>query len=180
MKNQFLTGEKIYLRPIEENDLNENYQSWFNDEEVCQFNSHHRFPNYRQDMESYYQEVIKSKNHLILAIIDKESDKHIGNISLQEISGVDHSAEFAIIIGDKEAWGKGVGREAARLIIEHGFGQLNLHRIYCGTSEENIGMQKLADALGFKQEGILREAMFKNGGYKNIFLYGILKDEFAK
>ena len=40
--------------------------------------------------------------------------------------------------------------------MKHGFEQLNLHRIYCGTSVKNIAMQKLAAALGFVQEGIRR------------------------
>lgn len=177
MKQPFLVGGKIYLRAVEEGDLNENYQGWFNDAEVCRFNSHHRFPNYKEDMREYYEKVIKSGNHLVLAIVDKETKKHIGNISLQDINQIDRSAEFAIVLGDKSFWGQGVGKEAGKLIIEHGFKSLNLNRIYCGTSEENIGMQKLADYLGFKKEGVSRQAMFKNGGYKDIILYGLIKND---
>jgi len=180
MFNPFLVGEKIYLRTIEEVDLNENYQQWFNDEEVCRFNSHHRFPNYGEDMRDYYENVIKSKNNLILAIVDKETDKHIGNVSLQDISSIDMSAELAIIVGSKEHWGQGVGFEACRLMIEHGFGALNLHRIYCGTSLENKGMIKLIKKIGFQQEGIAREDLFKNGEYKDILNFGLLKNEYKK
>lgn len=180
MHKPFLIGKRIYLREIEEVDLNENYQQWFNDEEVCRFNDHHRFPNYRQNMEEYYRDVIKSKNNLILAIIDKETDKHIGNISLQNIDSINCSAEFAIIIGDKGCWMKGVGQEAANLIINHGFKSLNLHRLYCGTSAENMGMQKLAEKIGFKKEGISREAIYKNGKYQDIINFGLLKDEHKK
>jgi len=180
MRNPFLVGKKIYLRIIEESDLNENYQSWFNDEEVCKFNSHHRFPNYRQDMEEYYNDAIKSKNNIILAIMDKETDKHIGNVSLQDIDLINGSAEFAIIIGDKDCWDKGVGKESARLIISHGFGQLNLTRIYCGTSEKNIGMQKLAESIGFKKEGAARKAIYKNGEHHNIINFGLLKEEYEE
>ncbi|MGC9605526.1 MAG: GNAT family protein [Minisyncoccia bacterium] len=180
MKQPFLVGEHVYLRGIEASDVNEDYQSWFNDAEVCQYNSHHRFPNYRQDMEEYYKTVIKSKHHLILAIIDKSNDKHVGNISLQEIDPIDRSAEYAIVIGDKSVWGKGLGKEASRLILAHGFDALDLHRIYCGTSSENVGMQKLADNLGFKKEGVSREAMFKNGAFRDIIHYGMLKDDFKR
>lgn len=178
MNKPFLIGKKVYLRQIEESDLNENYKQWFNDEEVCRFNSHHRFPNYGEDMRSYYKNVIKSNNNLILAIVDKETEEHIGNISLQNISSVDRSAELAIIIGSKEHWGQGVGFEACRLIVTHGFTMLNLHRIFCGTSKENKGMQKLAEKLCFKQEGIAREALFKNGSYRNIISYGLLAYEY--
>lgn len=177
MQQPFLIGESIYLRTINESDLNENYQQWFNDAEVCQFNSHHRFPNYRQNMQSYFDEVIKSGNNLILAIIDKGTEVHIGNISLQNIDSLNQSAEFAIIIGNKEFWSRGVGKEAAQLVIEHGFKQLNLHRVYCGTSIENIGMQKLAEALGFVKEGTARDAMFKNGKFQDIISYGLIRHE---
>ncbi len=180
MHQPFVIGKKIYLRVIEEGDLNEEYQSWLNDEEVCRFNSHHRFPNYQENMAEYFNSVIKTRNNLILAIVDKETDKHIGNISLQEINYFDRGAEFAIIIGNKNYWGKGVGEEAGQLIIEHGFKTLNLHRIYCGTSTENIGMQKLAKKLGFKQEGVLREALFKNGKFQDVINYSILENEYKK
>lgn len=177
MHKPFLIGNTIYLRELEESDLNKNYQQWFNDAEVCQHNSHHRFPNYRQNMEEYYKNVIKSKNNLILAIVDKETDQHIGNISLQDIDSINRSAEFAIIIGNKDFWGKRIGKEAGKLIVNHGFKSLNLHRIYCGTSVENTGMCKLAAALNFKEEGTNRQALFKNGKYIDIIHYGLLKNE---
>jgi RimJ/RimL family protein N-acetyltransferase len=177
-KQQFLVGESIYLRGIEASDLTADYQSWFNDAEVCQFNSHHRFPNYPEAMADYYNRVIKSNNHLVLAIVDKQTDTHIGNIALQDINLIDRSAEFAIVVGDKNFWGRGVGKEAGKLIVGHGFNALNLQRIYCGTSADNLGMQKLADYLGFKQEGVARQALFKDGAYRDIFLYGLLKDDY--
>jgi ribosomal-protein-alanine N-acetyltransferase len=40
MKNPFLVGENIYLRPLDLNDLRGNYINWLNDSEVCKYNSH--------------------------------------------------------------------------------------------------------------------------------------------
>ena len=178
MKNSFLVGEKIYLRPLGEEDLTERYRDWFNDADVCQFNSHHRFPNYDEDMRQYYETTICSRNNLVLAICDKETDAHIGNVSLQEINPLNQSAEFAIIIGEKAYWGRGFGKEVARLVIDHGFAELNLHRIYCGTAENNLGMQKLALSLGFKEEGRSRGAIYKEGEFRDIIHYGLLKSEY--
>ena len=107
MKNPFLTGETIYLRTIEEADLNANYREWFNDEEVCRYNSHHRFPNYDENMRDYYENVIKSHGNLILAICDKEADTHVGNIAL-EICRIRHSNRQQSTLG--EGGGQG-GRE---------------------------------------------------------------------
>src|SRR3989344_3663971 len=180
MNKVFLDGTTIYLRGIEEADLTDSYIQWFNDSEVCQYNSHHRYPHSREAMHDYYKNVILSKNNLTLAIIDKATNKHIGNVSLQDIDFINRCAEYAIIIGDKGSWGKGVGKDASRLIIDHGFRALNLHRIYCGTSDDNLGMQKLADYLGFVKEGVARQSMFKNGAYRNSILYGLLADEWKR
>jgi len=178
MKNPFLTGETIYLRTIEEADLNANYREWFNDEDVCHYNSHHRFPNYDENMRDYYENVIKSHGNLILAICDKEADTHVGNIALENIDTLNRSAEFAILIGNKAHWGKGVGKEAAKLIIGHGFRELNLHRVYCGATEDNIAIRNIALSLGFAEEGISRDVLWKHGTFKNIIRYGVLKDDF--
>jgi RimJ/RimL family protein N-acetyltransferase len=178
MHNPFLVGQTLYLRVIEEADLNANYREWFNDEEICKYNAHHRFPNYDQDMREYYEQEIKSQRNLVLAICDKKKDKHIGNIALQSIDALNQSAEFAIVIGDRSYWGKGAGKEAAALIVHHGFSELNLHRIYCGTAEDNIGMQKLAQNLGFTEEGRCREALFKSGKFKDMIYYGLLRGKF--
>lgn len=177
MNRPFLVGSVTYLRPIEESDLSNNYREWFNDPAVCEFNSHHRFPNHDANMREYYEQVIKSHSNLVLAIVAKDSDIHIGNVSLQDIDQLNQSAEFAIIIGNKEYWGKGVGKEAMSLIVDHGFNELNLNRIFLGTAGDNTGMQKLALALGFKEEGRSRQAIFKGGQWKDILHYGLLRNE---
>jgi len=180
MHNAFLVGSTIYLRPIEESDLNANYREWFNDAEVCEYNSHHRFPNYDANMRDYYEGVIKSRNNLVLAICDRETETHLGNIALENIDHLNQSAEFAIIIGDKKYWTKGIGKEAMRLIVKHGFDDLNLHRIYCGTAAANIAMQRLAKTLGFVEEGRFREAIFKGGRFSDTIHYGLLRHEFKE
>ncbi|MDO8561473.1 MAG: GNAT family protein [bacterium] len=178
MHNPFLVGERIYLRAIEERDLNATYREWFNDEEVCRYSAHHCFPRYDQEMREYYEKVIKSKENIVLAICDKETDAHIGNIALENIRMISQVAEIAIIIGEKQAWGKGIGTEAVRLMLRHGFTELNLHRIWMGTLPDNIGMQKIAIALGFTDEGRAREEEFKGGKFHDVIRYGLLSHEF--
>lgn len=164
----FLEGERVSLVPAR---ANSEILRWINNPEVCQFNSHAVFPT---------TELPEIKNGLVLSILAKEgaSRSHIGNISLQKIDWISRSAELAILIGAKSIWGKGYGKEASLLVCRHGFNALNLHRIYCGTPEKNIGMQKIALALGMRREGISRQAFYKNGEYADILQYGILREEF--
>lgn len=179
MKSAFIEGQNIYLKGLSLEDASESYTHWLNDEEVCRHNGHHYFPNTRAKTESYIAAVSGDSSSLVLAVIEKGEDRHIGNISLQSIDWLARSAEFAILFGEKQYWGRGLAKEAGDLILAHGFNQLNLHRVYCGTSEDNTGMQKLALAMGMQLEGRRREAMYKNGGYRDILEYGILRAEYA-
>jgi RimJ/RimL family protein N-acetyltransferase len=178
MKETFIIGKRIILRSLKESDLKGPYVTWFNDAQVCQYNSHHFFPYYKEQAREYIKKVSGSGRDLVLAIVKKDTKAHIGNISLQRIDYLNRTAEFAIIIGDKKCWGKGYAKEAGCLIVHHGFTQLNLNRIYCGTSSENIPMQKLALYLGMKKEGKRRKALFKSNKYSDILEYGVLKNEF--
>jgi len=172
---KFLDGEKIYLRGLEEQDLEgNNYLKWLNSQEVNSFNSHGRFAYSKEQAKAYIEGSYADSTKLVLAIVEKSSNLHIGNIALQSIDTINRSAELAIMIGEKPA--HGIGYEASKLIIEHGFSELNLHRIYCGTSSENIAMQKLALKLGMQLEGRRKEALFKHGKYVDILEYGIIKE----
>lgn len=177
--NSFISGKTIDLRPLAPADADGNYVNWLNDSEVCQYNSHHVFPYNRELAIKYIEDKQASKKDLVLAISTKgKGAKHIGNVALQNIDYVSRSAEYAIILGEKNFWGKGIAKEASALIIRHGFNALNLRRINCGTSGKNIPMQKLAAYLGMRKEGRRKEALYKNGEYVDIIEYGLLRKNF--
>lgn len=172
-----IDGKRIYLRKLKIEDAQGNYPNWLNDPEVCQYNSHGEIT-YTKDMAiDYINSVQNSLTSKVFAICDYLSDKHIGNISLQAISTKNKSAEFAILMGEKEFWGKGLAKEAGELLIKYGFDNLNLHSIYCGTSEANIPMQKLAKNLNMKQINIKKQIFSKNNIVYDIFQYEIKKDK---
>lgn len=174
----FLEAEDIYLRPLQVEDADGPYVGWFNDPIVCEGNAHHKYPYTRQAALDYIEAAQNFSKALILAIIEKADHKHIGNIALQKIDQVARSAEFAIVIGDQGYWGKGYSKQVGRLLLDHAFFTLNLNRVYCGTYENNLAMQKLAGYLGMREEGRRRKAAFKNNRYLDIFEYGVLKEEY--
>lgn len=174
----FLQGERLYLRALSEDDAAGAYVEWFNDADVCLGNSHHVFPYTREAALEYIRRVRGTRDQLTLAMVLRADERHIGNLALQNIHPVYRTAEFSIVLGDKQLWGQGYGREAGRLLCAHGFNALNLHRIYCGTFEDNVAMQKLALALGMRLEGRRREAAFKRGRYVDVLEYGMLKKEY--
>lgn len=177
--NALLIGERLYLRGLVEADVSGSYIAWLNDQVVCAGNSHAVFPYGVNAAITYIKAAQERRDALVLAVVAREGSKHIGNIALQNINAIYRSAELSILIGDQACWGQGYGLEAAQLICRHGFDALNLHRIYCGTYATNIGMQKLANALGMSQEGVRRQAAYKAGNYVDVVEYGMLKGEFV-
>jgi len=176
-KDVFLRGDQVSLRILNEKDIDGNYAGWLNDPEITAYNSHGRFPMTIDKLKEFVKYAYGSNSSLVFAVIDNNNNEHIGNISLQSISWVDRNAEIAFLLGEKKYWGKGVMYEAGKLLIDHGFNSLNLHRIHCGTSSENVGMQRLAEKLGMIREGARKEAIYKNGQYYDIVEFGIINSK---
>lgn len=173
----FLRGTRVLLRELLETDVDGAYPLWFNQEEVCRWNSHHVFPYTKNSALEYIRYAGSTKESLILAIVASDEGCHIGNVALQAIHPVYHSAELSIILGDQAYWGKGFAIEACRLICRHGFDALNLNRISCGTFAPNAGMRNLALALGMREEGVRRQAAYKNGHFIDVVEFGMLRNE---
>jgi RimJ/RimL family protein N-acetyltransferase len=169
-----LQGSRLYLRPLELGDAEGNYPEWLNDPEVCRWNSHGEILYTKAMALEYIESVRNAASAKVFAICMKDGDRHVGNISLQSISERNCSAEFAILIGEKEVYGQGVGYEAAGLLFTYGFEALHLHRIYCGTPVPNIGMKKLAKKLGMHEEGQRKEAFCKGDTFYDVVEYGYL------
>lgn len=174
----FIKGNNVYLRALMRSDADGYYPGWLNDDEVCSGNMHHVYPYSVEDSIKYIEGANNNEHRFVQAIIRNSDDSHIGNIALDNINYINSTAEFTILIGDKNCWGKGYAKEASKLICKHGFFTLNLNRIYCGTLETNIAMIKLAEYLSMVEEGRRRQAVFKGGRYVDVIEYGVLRNEY--
>lgn len=169
-----LFGERIYLKRLSRDELRGNYISWLNDEEVCKYNSHGDVL-YTEEMATNFIDSLKKSNFkIVYAVCLKENNLHIGNISLQQIDHKNNKAEIAYLFGEKQYWNRGYAKEASKILIDYAFRKLNLHRLYFGTHVENIRMQKLGEKLGFRKEGIKKEAQYSNNKYNDVIIYGLV------
>jgi len=82
------------------------------------------------------------------------------------------------LIGDPNNWGKGIGSEITMLTLHHAFYELNLKRVSSYQLEGNHASIGTHRKCGFAQEGVLRDAIFKEGSMTNLNLMGILKKDF--
>jgi RimJ/RimL family protein N-acetyltransferase len=174
-----LTGQKVVLRPVKRSDI-QYFLKWFNDPEVTQYLAMY-LPMTEMAEEKWVENLANETNgtgvHFVIEAIGNESAKAIGSIGLHGISPKDHFATFGIAIGEKDYWSKGYGTEAARLIIKYGFEQLNLHRVSSSAFSFNERSLRLHRKVGFQEEGRQREAVFKNGQYHDLVMFGLLREE---
>jgi len=170
----FLEGEKINLRTVEEEDL-EFLRENINRKEVRTHLTARKPVNLEQEKQ-FFEEVISSEKNTHLAIsIENEI---IGIISLEENKERTGVAEIGIWI-DPENHGNGYGTEAAELITNYGFNELNFHRIMARAHEGNKGSQEIWEKLGFEKEGELRDQVYREGEFINAYLYGVLEQEWS-
>lgn len=158
-------------------DLSKNYFQWFNDAEVMRYMYRGLMPNTEESMGAFYQSISRSATDAVFAIVVKDGDVHIGNTGLHHIDWVNRRAEFGIIIGEKDCWGRGYGSEAAALMVEYGFRRLNLHRIYLGVHAEHAAGVRAYEKAGFTVEGRLRDEFFRDGRYADRLIMGIVRGE---
>jgi ribosomal-protein-alanine N-acetyltransferase len=170
-------GSLVLLRPLERADLNERYLSWLNDSEVTRYTEIGTFPSTAEDLENYYRSIMGSKNDVMLAVVEKKSGRHIGNVKLGPIHWIHRRATFGILIGEKECWGKGIGLEATRLMVSYGFDRLNLRRIDLGVFAEHEAAVRCYEKAGFKVEGRMREDLFLDGKYRDRLWMGLLRSD---
>jgi RimJ/RimL family protein N-acetyltransferase len=69
---------------------------------------------------------------------------------------------------------KGAGSEAVRLLIEHGFDKLKLHRIVIHVFSTNLRAMHVYRKNGFQQEGVLREAALIDGRWLDVIVFGLI------
>lgn len=122
----------------------------------------------------------KQKDEIIYGIVDKINNKLVGHVGLYKIDFRVRSAEFAIMIGDKDYWGKGLGKSITKHMLSYAFNELNMYRIQLSVLESNEKAIKLYKDMGFVQEGILRKAQFKNSNYIDVILMSMLKEEYEE
>jgi ribosomal-protein-alanine N-acetyltransferase len=174
----FLQGEKIFLRKpnIEKDIVNGNWHQWFNDMEITKHLVHGVYPNSSDEQIKIVEVELSRSNSILLSIIDKETEKMLGIISLKSIDLINRNAEIAIVMGFEKK--PGVAIEAMALLTQHAFDRLNLQKIYAGQHEELWSWINTLKTIGYKIEGIRRKGGYRDGKSYDIILTGITDEDY--
>ncbi|GAB1476493.1 GNAT family protein [Bacillota bacterium] len=173
-----LTGERIYLRLIEERDIPFKVR-WVNDPDIRKTLSS-EYPvseeSARQLLKNYALD--SSRREFIVCL--NEKDFPIGFGGFTNIDVKNSKAETYMVVGQKEYWGKGFAGEIRKLLLEYAFEELGLNRVYSYVMDENEKMISLNKKFGFETEGLLRDCVFVKGKFRNLYVMSILKKDYIK
>ena len=113
-----------------------------------------------------------------LAITLAHTGRLIGNVGVRRETAGDPVADMGFEL-HPDHWGRGYASEAARAMVDWGFGDWGLERIHAHCVSENAGSARVLERAGLRLEGRLRDHQFFKGRFWDISLYGILREEWA-
>lgn len=167
---------RITIRKFERTDIPKKVE-WVNNPENNQF-LHYDIPICVEKTEKWFDSHL-GENTRYDAVIEADGIP-VGTIGLLEIDRKNSKAEYYIAMGETAFKGKGVAKEASRLILEYAFQTLGLNRIYLFTEVENETAQKLFERVGFVREGILRQDIISHCRYVDRIAYGFLREDWER
>jgi RimJ/RimL family protein N-acetyltransferase len=177
-------GDRVRLRGIEEEDL-EHYVSWLNDPEVRRGLAMVS-PLSLADEKKWFEGIKELPPHEKPLAIEIQPDPDqdewvfVGGCSFFAFQWQNHSAEIGIHIGEKKYWDQGFGTRVVKLLLRHGFSDLNLHRIWLRVFGDNPRAIRSYEKAGFIQEGKFREAQFLDGEYVDVMIMSVLRSEWQE
>ena len=172
----FLKGDKCELRVLEKSE--HEVQTWTKAVNAG-LTTHHLItgskPMKAYDVKAYWDQEEKAGS--IIFGIWEQRDVFIGTCGLHSFRDIYHSYEARFLIFDPDAIGKGIGKEACRMLVKYAFDRLNANRVWLGVSEDNIRALKCYIDCGFKYEGRLVEELYYDGKYHDALRFAILRSE---
>lgn len=178
MKNPYVIGDKLYLRPLDREDA-PTLQRFINDPGVSRNLLVYR--PYTLGMElAYIENSVSSPTDLALGICLMSDDQLIGTTGLHGVHDKDRRADFGVAIGDERQWGKGYGTEVTRLMTQLAFERLNLNRVSLSVYEFNERGIRAYERVGFQREGVLRQYTFVDGAYHDAIVMSMLRSDWEK
>lgn len=176
MRNPF-EGERVRLRAIAEEDF-ATFHRWWSDPETLTFQTTGplMLRSREADEEMFRSWAKDTGNALGFSIERVEDGVLVGQCSLWGITPTERCATLGVIFG-REFWNQGYGTEALGLLLDYAFNERNLHRVQLTVNANNPRGIRAYEKVGFKREGLAREAFFRDGAWQDNVSMGVLKKD---
>lgn len=168
-----LRGDRIMLAPLREYDSRTLF-GWINQRDDVLLSAPYK-PVHSADHAEWFDAIRNASDTVIFGIRLVEDDRLVGSCQLHGIDPRARSAELQIRIGEGDARGIGLGTEALKLLLRHGFDDLNLRRIWLRVFATNERAIRVYVTEGFVEEGRLRGAAYVDGTFVDVVVMARLR-----
>ena len=150
---------------------------WYRDPELARLSRYQTRPMPFEEIEHFFRTRLLAADAFAYAIHQRPSGRLVGLTTFSNLDPDNGTALFHITIGELDAQDRGLGTEATELMIGHAFDVLGLHRIGLSVFAFNSRAIRAYEKAGFRVEGRLREAIWRDGRHWDEVQMGILADE---
>jgi RimJ/RimL family protein N-acetyltransferase len=156
------------------------FRRWYADPEIARLARYQQSPMRPEEIERFFSARVVGPDALAMAVHERSTGRLIGTCAFSQLDGDNGSALYHITIGESDAWGRGYGTEATRLMVDHAFGQLGLHRIALFVFEFNERAIRAYKRCGFVVEGRSRESIWRDGRWWDELAMSILESDWRQ
>ena len=172
---------RLYLRECREEDWLR-IHSYASDPQVSRYQYWN--PQTEVQSQAYVTQIMEDaeaqpRDRYALAIVENDTHQCIGVGELSIRDRRNRVGELAYGL-HPDYWGKGYATEAAEQLLSFGFLERKLHRIYATSDPRNKGSERVMQKLGMRKEGLLRETILLDEGWRDSLMYSVLEHEFMK
>jgi RimJ/RimL family protein N-acetyltransferase len=150
---------------------------WYRDPELARLTRYQTRPMTTEEIGQFFKTRLLAPEAMAYAIHERTDDRLIGLTTFSALDPDNGSALFHITIGERNAWGRGLGTDATNRMLSHAFEHLGLHRVGLSVFSFNERAVRAYEKAGFRIEGRLREAIWRDGRYFDELQMGILASE---
>ena len=173
MLGPVIEGTQVRLEPTKAEYLQE-YIRWFSDLTVTRYLLL-RCPMSLKQEEEWFENTARDRNTVHWAIV--ADGRPIGVTGIHNIDWINRGATTGTVIGIPSEWGKGHASEAVHLRTAFAFNELNLERLETFSFAPNKGMHKALKRAGYREIGVRRRSMFREGEWFDTMLFELLRQE---
>lgn len=151
---------------------------WHEDAEFLRlYDSRPAHPMTEAELGKWLADAVEDKNCFLFAVRSLAGGELLGYLELDGIDWQHGVCGMGLALGERACWGRGYGYDATKLGLRYAFDELNLHRVQVTVFSYNERSLALVAKVGFRQEGVFRERLQRDGRRYDMMLYGLLRHE---
>lgn len=155
------------------------YTRWVNDPEVTEYLYQGTIPASIEGCKKLF-DTWTNENNVVFVIKDPKTSKQHGIVGVFDIYWPSRVGEFRILIGDKDAWGLGIGKHALGAMKSVAFDRLGLYKFWLGFNADHKRAERAYTKAGFQRECVLKRHHYKNGKYHDLVRLCMFEEDYQE